>query len=636
MSDFILYRLTLAILVSLSVQVLTAAEPLPTLGIVQPAYDPAAPTMPVRYTDEEKQAQRNAGRALVKEFQVAAREGRKVFNVPKGIYRLDGKRLALDKLSGFTLDWGGSEVILESAGNNQFRRHFMEFYQCRETTVKNLTVDADPPGILAAELLGFDAKARTLDVKMLDCVAPLAQRGRIMLFGRDGKWLRSPMIDRESVEDLGGGRYRIKLGYDPRVFTPPGDELPALQKGILLAIDNDQPALFGAQFCSGLRLENITSYAGKLFVWERDETGSNTFVRLRSLRRPGTNRLMGGGMCQVAYQLGGPTFEDCEFDAGFDDTINVLSTFAMVYEHTSGNEFIVQPRWKAFDAGSMLRFYEYGNLAFLAEGKVVSLESIKDKAVIEASKKMAKEKPMAGFDPTPWRVVLDREIQNVGKYAFVMSSDHRPTGVTIRKCHFKNVQTRPILINGCADALIEGNVIEDCGGPGIQVSFEIWFMEGPFPERIKIRNNVIRNSNQSYHFDEEWKTLFGGIFIGGDMALQTSEKRLSEITIENNFIENPGYCGVLVYCARDVNIIQNTIINPVARIPLVFKDGKRPGEKFYDAFPGGGMFITSAAGVRIENNTVELGPNSGEAVHLGRWTERIEELNNKAVPRGNN
>ena len=601
------------------------AEPAPR-GVFQEPYNPDAPAFAVTYTEEQKQSQRETGKALFKQFVDAARSGQKEFKAPKGVYRIEGRGVRLEKIEGFTADWNGSELILEYPPNAN-KRSFIDFLYCKNVTVKNLVVDADPPAMPVAELLSFDAKQKTMDVQLLPGYANLQTPGRVMLFSRDGAWLRAPMFERTAVEPLGENRYRLTVNNN-RVFTPPGGEPIPLQKGVLLSLDNDGSALFAMQFSSGLCLEDITTYSGKSFLWERDETGPNTFRRLKSLRRPGTSRLMGGGMCQVSYQNGGPTFEDCDFDAGVDDTINTLSTYAMLYERTAEKEFIIGPRWKAFDKGTTLRFYDYESMKLLGEGTITDLSEVKDKAISEASRKMAKEKPMSGLGLDPWKVTLDRDVQ-AGKYAWVMSSDHRPTGVVIRNCRFKNVETRPILINGCADVLIENNVIENAGGPAIQISFEEWFMEGPFPERVAIRNNYISNSGCSYHFDESWKVLFGGIFVGGDMRRQTQERLLKNITIENNRIENTMYAGITLYSAQDVLVKGNTIVNPVARKPLILEDGKQPGEKFYGVLPGGGIFVTSSSNIKIEKNTIITGPFSGEAVNIGRYTEQIESKDNQ-------
>jgi hypothetical protein len=71
------------------------------------SYNVGAPVYPATYTEAQKNAQRDAGRAVVKEINAAIAAGAKGFTVPPGVYRLPAKgpdhEIKLWKVNGFAL-----------------------------------------------------------------------------------------------------------------------------------------------------------------------------------------------------------------------------------------------------------------------------------------------------------------------------------------------------------------------------------------------------------------------------------------------------------------------------------------------------------------------------------------------------
>ena len=89
-----------------------------------PPYDPEAGPWPINYSDEEKQAQREAGKDILEKLHEAVEEGRHEFHIPEGIYRVD-KALIVDGCHGFHVKAANVEIIAEGdAKPEHFRSAF--------------------------------------------------------------------------------------------------------------------------------------------------------------------------------------------------------------------------------------------------------------------------------------------------------------------------------------------------------------------------------------------------------------------------------------------------------------------------------------------------------------------------------
>ena len=79
-------------------------------------FDPNAGPWPVDYSDEEKEAQREAGDEIQRKFQEAIAEGHHEFDIPEGVYRIN-KDFDLGDYEGLHIRAPNVEIVAE--GDNQ-------------------------------------------------------------------------------------------------------------------------------------------------------------------------------------------------------------------------------------------------------------------------------------------------------------------------------------------------------------------------------------------------------------------------------------------------------------------------------------------------------------------------------------
>ena len=75
-------------------------------------YNPSAGPWPLDYSEEEKQAQREAGKQIVQELKDAEAQGHHEFHIPEGIYRIE-EPLHLEGYEGMDIYAHQVEIIAE-------------------------------------------------------------------------------------------------------------------------------------------------------------------------------------------------------------------------------------------------------------------------------------------------------------------------------------------------------------------------------------------------------------------------------------------------------------------------------------------------------------------------------------------
>ena len=77
-------------------------------------YDPGAGPWPVEFSEEEKQAQRDAGRDLIQRFKDVQEQGGQEFDLPEGVFRITEPFL-LDNCEAMHFKASNTELICEGA-----------------------------------------------------------------------------------------------------------------------------------------------------------------------------------------------------------------------------------------------------------------------------------------------------------------------------------------------------------------------------------------------------------------------------------------------------------------------------------------------------------------------------------------
>lgn len=130
------------------------------------AYNANSPVYPVSYTEAQKNAQRDAGRAVVKEINAAIAAGAKSFTVPPCVYRLPAKgpdrEIKLWKVKGFALHLANTEWALENGGGFIFPQ------ECENISVLGpVKFDADPLCFFQGTVLAHDDNTGLTRVRIM-------------------------------------------------------------------------------------------------------------------------------------------------------------------------------------------------------------------------------------------------------------------------------------------------------------------------------------------------------------------------------------------------------------------------------------------------------------------------------------
>ena len=603
--------------------------------ITLPPYNISLPAYPVAYSEEEKIEQRKVGYSIIEKIKIQIATGQKHLVIPKGIYRYGLKTgdsiLALDRVKDIVLDWSGSEIIVEPIDNKNFSYSGFSMNHCENIVLKNVDYDSDPPASPVGQIVAHDVTQQTLTVAILPGYGPLRKSGRFILFEVNGELLPSSMNQFHNPIDLGNGRIVIKVSSE--AMKPPCDRFYDLAKQPLIVFENTHAPFHSSQYSKGLVLENINNYSGSMGIWHRDQIGDNCIKNVNFVRRPGTNRLVADGGSQFNHLAGGPQISGCNWEYTYDDPVNVFGKYALVYKQTGPRQAILCQHWKAYELNDKIKFYENGSFNKTMSANITKLNLLQDKAEKNIAIKIHKGNEISGSGPqnSPWIVDFDQDITvNSGDYA--MADNRRPSGVQISNCTFKGCFTRPILINGAENVLIENNRFDQSGMSSISVMLDSWFTEGPFPRNVVIRSNTISRSSYHTYGNRDIDVQHGAIFVGYygvDRKKRIEARNIEGITIENNIIYESMKTGITLSHVKGAMIKNNKVLGSGSRMPVKYNSGL-PGSVFYGEMPHGAIYLNNVSDVIIKDNVLEADKNYHKKIVEGK-----EYKNNNIISKNN-
>jgi len=276
----------------------------------------------------------------------------------------------------------------------------LAFYRCNTVTLRNLTLDMDPPPFTQGRIVAIDPVLNSVDVE-IDPGYPLPATGSfndstgndVMLFDavtRDP----TPFFSRKrEVADLGGGLYRLFFYSTNLVSNASIDRYVTIKtagQGTDLRTPDGSyivsPAgLIQPMLTDFLTLENITSYASPGMTVRATSCNHLVIRRFEALRKPGTSRLICSNkdILHLKYFRIPPVIEDCRFDANTDDTINLTQpTCSIRTLDTSTRVEVGDDDITYYDldmrVGDVLLYFRSGG-SFLGEHTVTQIEPVNRK-----------------------------------------------------------------------------------------------------------------------------------------------------------------------------------------------------------------------------------------------------------------
>ena len=530
----------------------------------------------VVYTEEQKQAQRAAAKAMVAELQRAVKSPEvHRFTIPKGIYRVGVEEIALTGARDFTIYAPGVELIVDT----EKRGAAFLFVSCTNVTLTGraaaaegkerppgtyLTIDSEQLPMSVARILASDAQQMSVDVEILPGYSMnIPETERMLTYDPAGRMLNVQQMGWKNATPLDGRRFRLAIRGPRDAFLPE----TILKPGNLLALHINAAdrganhSVYASRGCRDMTYESIRVYSGGGCPVDHGTAGDTVFRDWRLFARPGTSRLpVAAGLGQFSKNGGKFLFEDCEFGPHLDDGINLLSGMSVVGKSEGGSEIVVTGGQMP-TVGSKLTFYEYTSWESCGEARVVSSALLEDPDTLAAVNAFAKKNRTRENARHAYRTVLDHAV-HLPAFAMVVHSDNRADAIEVRGCLFRDQLAQIMVLQGAKSGLIEENLLLRSTGAAISPQFSQYWWEGPMPSNFVIRNNVIRDNPVAAAV-----TGFAGnasIAVYAGTRHPSNARLLHNFRIENNTIVNPSFYGIAIRNADGVVVRNNRIINPGA------------------------------------------------------------------------
>ena len=587
--------------------------PLPQEHRAAAAPNLALPPEAAAWDDAEKEEQVEAAQKLLAELKNAIAAGKKEFTVAPGNYRFDkslNPRFELKKADNLTIKADGATFWFD--GSQRFSSGIM-IRDCRNLTIKGLTVDYDPLTATQGVITAIDTVARSMNVK-IDPGFPLPDRNwfrkkgsiKAAFFDPQGEFIpvRQDWVGEIACRDDATVTVKFMYGfpfqYDTAIKV--GDRLafPERSRGHAIAVSG-----------ADITLDGVTVYAAPdMTISETGGDGNHRYVNCKFIRRPGTGRLIASN-ADVYHSVKvkkGATIENCEFSYACDDFINIHGFWSVVQEVLSPTEIIALVHFGREDwTGEELDFFDFARFAARGKAKVVAMQELDDKKLIEAGKQIPAAMRKLGheiveFHPRniyPCRVKLDRPLP-LRKYDLIQSYSHTGSGAVIRNNYFHHTFARGILARG-GDALIENNRLEHTGGPAIHMSPESYCIESAGVRNTVVSNNILKDN--CFRLDSRlWENTSRGAIILSSSAKSHRHPAGAilnrNVIISDNTIIDSGSNGILVDGAEDCKITGNTVTAPFHRpIPK-----EAEAAVLATAY---GIYITDSRNIEVKNNRLE-------------------------------
>lgn len=497
------------------------------------------------FADQEKEELRKKGQDILQEIRDASARGQGRIIIAPGDYLFH----ACWSRASTLRDLVNLEIIAEGV-TFWFEPelvHGLLFEDCRNVTVRGLTIDCTIPCWLQGRVTDVDRVNNTIRAAVMDGYHPLNAKGEpesegeraFMFYDQDGKFINHRHTPGAWQLSEDGGSVTCQPGRHgiPDVLEPGHYLVGTIRTGAALRSVN----------CARMRYEdiNIWSSPGQA-VNEGGGAGGNSYCRVRATRRPGTNRLhaFGADIFFLAGADRGPTLDRCELAYGADDNLNIHGSFGRVVERVDDSHYYVQG---AYEVGDTLEFRAMESVALLGTAKAASVEATPDGPSIPINEQYAAK--------GEFLVELDRPLDLPALSLVVLDGKRSAHGFVLRHCWLHDNFQRT-LINGSPGGLIENTTLQNVGH-GLCVQFETWgpWMEGPFARDLVIRNCRFLDS------PPEGPAISVSMHPpgGGSNSRRFESKPVTNMTITGNtFARTEGVC-VSIHNVDALKIHDNSI-----------------------------------------------------------------------------
>lgn len=401
----------------------------------------------------------------------------------------------------------------------------------RAVILKNFFVDYDPLPYTQGVITAIDLDEYWFEYKIdeghTEPDSPLfegAQNQSLLTIQErsdGGKQYGPTVMTPEKSVSLGDRKWRIYPKRADRGYTDPLKTSGMTTGDIVIHSSRNYAQAISTQYCDTIILENITIYASpSLGFYPRGN--KNEIIRDCHIAvKDGRLFSINADGIHMRGSRGNVLIENCTFEGGGDDAINVHSSAIPVIAHPKPNQVLTQKHTYSVRPGDRLEGILSKDVTSLGIATILAVEDKRE----------------------AWLITLDRDLQlpdladannqqlNVHGLPKTLVNlynlDESAAPFIIRNCTFNDFRGRGILISAL-DGTIENNLFRVREGWGIVMHYESTrWAEGPITRNLVIRNNEFQWRDNARH------AAIRSNITAGD-RISPPQSAFSQITIENN------------------------------------------------------------------------------------------------------
>ena len=502
------------------------------------------------WSDDQRIALRNKGKEILQLLRDASAAKRRKVVIPPGDYLFHAEWSRASTLASLE----NLEIVAEGV-TFWFEPpmvHALLFENCRNVTVRGLTIDFTIPCWFQARVTEIDRTAKTLRAAIMPGYEPRNANGEaefggkraLMFYDADGQFINhrhSPGAWQLDEEGKSIVCRNIELAGIPALLKAGDYVVGTLRTGAALR----------SIHCAGMRFEDVNLWSSPgMAVNENGGEGGHLYRRVRATRRPHTNRLQafGADIFHLAGADRGPTLDRCELAYGADDNLNIHGSFGRVVQRMDARHYHLEG---AYAAGDRIEFRDQRSVALLGIAKVVSVKATPNGPSLPIGDKYQAKGEVL--------VELDKPLELPALSLVVLDGKRSAGGFVLRNCWLHDNFQRT-LINGSPGGLIENNTLQNVGH-GLVIQFETWgpWMEGPFARDLTVRGNRFLDSPP----DAAAICVSMHPPGGGSNARRFEAKPVTNLTITDNDFARTTTTPLIIHNVDGLKIYGNSIDYPV-------------------------------------------------------------------------
>lgn len=502
-----------------------------------------------------------------------AQKGKTIIDIPVGTYILNLKNpqrgaYEFRNLENVKIRGNGSRIIC----NRQSQAFY--FYNCKNTTFENMTIEYDPPCSTQGTITAVNGNK--VEVQIHDNYpAELTTDeyhltpDRVQIYDKDSRELienftttslKDVYYDDTNNQLTGSG---IEKTGDCTFKATLADNGP-YKAGDYIVFGVIANGWAGAhtiitEACDHMKFDQITVYDSNCFSFLEYDCNQTHYYRCkvtRKLNDPLYGDRIRAGIADALHSkfaVVGPRIEKCTLEYSGDDCIAINGNFYPIYKVDEANKSIYILTTSNSPDGVKAKINDHivcvkneGTL----RGRTIATEmewvtSGPSQPEIDACFGKLTSVTGAGDFKYGVRIKLDKWLPELGTGDIFYSNDRIGSGYQVLNNKVGHNRSRAILIKS-SDGIIEGNEIVHSAMSAIALAPEFYWMEAGCSSNVIIKNNVIRNC--MYDSNMDWTSQAGAIVVvcqapNGNLA---GNGTFENIDIYNNTItECPDPCVVL-------------------------------------------------------------------------------------------